>query len=81
MLNEICVIPVILCGGSGARLWPLSRSSFPKQFFNLSNDPVQRSLFQQAINRVNQISNSMIQLGSTLIVANEEHRHLILDQL
>ena len=75
------VIPVILCGGSGTRLWPLSRSAFPKQFLVLSGDGSNQSLFQQAIARVNAIGNSQIDLGETLIVTNEEHRFLALDQL
>ena len=41
--------PVILCGGSGNRLWPLSRSGFPKQFLCLTGDD---SLFQQAAKRL-----------------------------
>lgn len=76
MKNEI--IPVILCGGSGARLWPLSRSGFPKQFLVLSGIS---SLFQQAVERVNGISCADIEIGSTLVVTNEEHRFLVLDQL
>ncbi|OYY58752.1 MAG: mannose-1-phosphate guanylyltransferase/mannose-6-phosphate isomerase [Polynucleobacter sp. 24-46-87] len=83
------VIPVILCGGSGARLWPLSRSGFPKQFLVLSGDGSGRSLFQQAIERVNALGESHsgeftadnIELGNTIIVTNEEHRFLALDQL
>jgi mannose-1-phosphate guanylyltransferase/mannose-6-phosphate isomerase len=39
------VIPVILCGGSGTRLWPLSHSGFPKQFWVLSGDGSSQSLF------------------------------------
>ena len=49
----IQVQPVILCGGSGTRLWPLSRAGFPKQFLVLSGTT---SLFQQAIERVNDLS-------------------------
>lgn len=75
------VIPVILCGGSGTRLWPLSRSGFPKQFLVLSGDDSQKSLFQQAIERVHSMANSKIKLGDTFIVTNEEHRFLALDQL
>jgi len=75
------VLPVILCGGSGTRLWPLSRSGFPKQFLVLSGDHSNQSLFQQAVERINAISNSQIVLGPTLIVTNEEHRFLALDQL
>ena len=75
------VIPVILCGGSGTRLWPLSRSGFPKQFLVLSGDDSSKSLFQQAIERINSIASAQISLGNTLIVTNEEHRFLALDQL
>ena len=75
------VTPVILCGGSGTRLWPLSRSGFPKQFLVLSGDGSNQSLFQQAITRINAIGNEQIDLSPTLIVTNEEHRFLALDQL
>ena len=75
------VIPVILCGGSGTRLWPLSRSGFPKQFLVLSGDDSKKSLFQQAIERIHAIANADIKFGSTVIVTNEEHRFLALDQL
>jgi len=70
--------PVILCGGSGTRLWPLSRTGFPKQFLVLSGT---NSLFQQAVDRLNQLSTADITVGETLIVTNEEHRFLVLDQL
>ena len=75
------VLPVILCGGSGTRLWPLSRSGFPKQFLVLSGGASQHSLFQQAIERAHAAAGSQRSLGSTLIVTNEEHRFLALDQL
>ncbi|QWE22924.1 mannose-1-phosphate guanylyltransferase/mannose-6-phosphate isomerase [Polynucleobacter sp. AP-Jannik-300A-C4] len=76
------VLPVILCGGSGTRLWPLSRTGFPKQFLVLSGDDSGRSLFQQAVQRINSMSFiDGLELGPTLIVTNEEHRFLALDQL
>ena len=75
------VLPVILCGGSGTRLWPLSRSGFPKQFLVLSGDGSNQSLFQQAINRIHSVADKDISLGETVIVTNEEHRFLALDQL
>jgi mannose-1-phosphate guanylyltransferase/mannose-6-phosphate isomerase len=75
------VTPIILCGGSGTRLWPLSRSGFPKQFLVLSGGDSKLSLFQEAIERINAIANQDIDLGPTLIVTNEEHRFLALDQL
>jgi len=75
-MNQI--IPVILCGGSGTRLWPLSRAGFPKQFLVLSGNT---SLFQQAVERVNGLACDDIYVGDTLVVTNEEHRFLALDQL
>lgn len=83
------LVPVILCGGSGTRLWPLSRAGFPKQFLALSGNHQNISLFQEAVARLNQIgskssggtANPIITLGSTLIVTNEDHRFLVLDQL
>jgi mannose-1-phosphate guanylyltransferase/mannose-6-phosphate isomerase len=79
--NNTLIIPVILCGGSGTRLWPLSRSNFPKQFLPLSGDGSNQSLFQQTTMRINAIGTSQSELGKILIVTNEEHRFLILDQL
>ena len=73
------IIPVILCGGSGTRLWPLSRAGFPKQFLVLSGDGSSQSLFQQAIERIHAIGAKHI--GRTLIVTNEDHRFLAIDQL
>jgi mannose-1-phosphate guanylyltransferase/mannose-6-phosphate isomerase len=67
-----------MCGGSGTRLWPLSRAGFPKQFLVISGTT---SLFQQAIERVSGLGNSEISVGNTLIVTNEQHRFLALDQL
>ena len=70
--------PVILCGGSGTRLWPLSRAGYPKQFLVLSGTS---SLFQQAVERLNKLATVGIELGATLVVTNEEHRFLVLEQL
>lgn len=72
------ITPVILCGGSGTRLWPLSRIAFPKQFLVLSG---KTTLFQRAIQRIQQLKNSSIKLNDLLIMTNEEHRFLVLDQL
>jgi len=74
----IQVTPVILCGGSGSRLWPLSRTGFPKQFLCLTGAD---SLFQQAAKRLSQLGNSNIQVAAPLIVTGEDHRFLASEQL
>lgn len=66
--------PVILCGGSGTRLWPLSRSGFPKQFLCLTSN---QTLFQEALKRLLTLKNAK----PPLIVCNDEHRFLVQDQL
>lgn len=74
----ISVTPVILCGGSGTRLWPLSRAGFPKQFLVLSG---QHSLFQQAVLREQPVGTDGISVTDLLVVCNDEHRFLALEQL
>lgn len=66
--------PVILCGGSGTRLWPLSRSGFPKQFLCLTS---QKSLFQEAAERLLTLEGAQ----DLIIVCSEEHRFLVQSQL
>jgi mannose-1-phosphate guanylyltransferase / mannose-6-phosphate isomerase len=63
--------PVILCGGSGTRLWPLSRESFPKQFVPLIEG---KSLLELTLDRVKS-------LGRPICIANEEHRFFVQDFL
>ena len=72
------VIPVILCGGAGTRLWPLSRSGFPKQFLCLAG---QESLFQQAVLRAQSLADDDVSVLAPVVVAGDEHRFLVLDQL
>jgi mannose-1-phosphate guanylyltransferase/mannose-6-phosphate isomerase len=74
----IQVTPVILCGGSGTRLWPLSRTGFPKQFLCLTGN---ESLFQQAAQRLTALSNDSIQVIAPVIVSGEDHRFLASEQL
>ena len=74
----IHITPVILCGGSGTRLWPLSRAGFPKQFLSLTGN---ESLFQQAAQRLVVVSADDIQVAKPLIVTGEEHRFLASEQL
>ena len=70
-------VPVILCGGSGSRLWPLSRSGFPKQFLCLSGDA---SLFQQTALRMHAIAGPDLKMSPSLIVTSEDHRFLASEQ-
>jgi mannose-1-phosphate guanylyltransferase/mannose-6-phosphate isomerase len=75
---SIQVQPVIMAGGSGTRLWPLSRAGYPKQFLVLSGNT---SLFQQAVARLQGLATADISVAPPSIVGNEEHRFLVLDQL
>ena len=72
------IVPVILCGGSGTRLWPLSRAGFPKQFLPLTG---KESLFQQSVVRARALAGTDIHLDDLLLVMHEDHRFLALDQL
>ena len=74
----IQVTPVILCGGAGTRLWPLSRTGFPKQFLCLTGN---ESLFQQAVQRLAALGNDSIQVAAPVIVSGEDHRFLAAEQL
>lgn len=66
------IIPVILAGGSGTRLWPLSRKLHPKQFIELIGET---TLFQEAILRLPEL------VEKPLVICNEEHRFLTAEQL
>jgi mannose-1-phosphate guanylyltransferase/mannose-6-phosphate isomerase len=66
--------PVILSGGSGTRLWPLSRKNLPKQFLALSGSS---TLFQQTIERTRTLAG----VGAPIVVCSEDHRFLVAEQL
>jgi mannose-1-phosphate guanylyltransferase/mannose-6-phosphate isomerase len=72
------VVPVILAGGTGSRLWPLSRAEYPKQFLQIYEN---LTLFQETLGRLLKITQKDISLDKFLIVANEEHRFIVLDQI
>jgi len=75
--GAIDVQPVIMAGGSGTRLWPLSRSQYPKQFLVLSGA---QSLFQQALQRLSDLQSEGLSVRAPCIVGNEEHRFMMQDQ-
>ena len=66
--------PVILSGGSGTRLWPLSRNNLPKQFLALSGDS---TLFQQTVRR----AGALREAAAPIVVCSEDHRFLVAEQL
>jgi mannose-1-phosphate guanylyltransferase/mannose-6-phosphate isomerase len=66
------IVPVILCGGSGTRLWPLSRASLPKQFLKLLSE---RTLLQETVLRLGK------EFEAPIVVCNDEHRFIAAEQL
>lgn len=68
------IIPLVLAGGSGTRLWPLSRELFPKQLLNLTND---YSMLQNTLIRLKDGE----EMGAPLVVCNETHRFMVAEQL
>ena len=67
------IIPVIMAGGSGTRLWPLSRTAFPKQFIALTSN---LTMLQETSARLNGLSNA-----APMVICNEEHRFLVAEQM
>lgn len=68
------ICPIILCGGSGTRLWPLSRKLYPKQFLPLVDTT---TMFQTTVERAGSLHGT----GKPFILCNEEHRFLVAEQL
>ncbi|AIO66658.1 mannose-1-phosphate guanylyltransferase/mannose-6-phosphate isomerase [Burkholderia oklahomensis] len=68
------IFPVILCGGSGTRLWPMSRGGYPKQYLKLTGD---NTLVQQTALRVRDVDG----VGAPIVVTNNEQRFLVAEQL
>ena len=67
------ITPVIMAGGSGSRLWPLSRSLYPKQFLALTGD---NTMLQETLGRL-----SALDVSAPLVICNEEHRFIVAEQL
>ena len=72
------IVPVILCGGSGTRLWPASRESYPKQFLSFGSGP---SLFQATVLRVSGRDEGGPDFGRPIIVTGSDYRFLVAEQL
>ncbi|TAJ19350.1 MAG: hypothetical protein EPO60_07285, partial [Rugosibacter sp.] len=72
--NQPPIIPVLLCGGSGTRLWPLSRAQYPKQFLRLLGE---HSLLQATLLRLKDFPG----LGRPVLITNEAHRFLVAEQI
>lgn len=67
------ITPIILCGGSGTRLWPLSRKSYPKQFVPLIGE---KTLFQESVRRV-----KGVQFAAPIVITNSDFRFIVTEQL
>lgn len=67
------LLPVIMAGGSGSRLWPLSRTLYPKQFLSLNSD---MTMLQETLARLENIEHK-----PALIICNESHRFIVAEQL
>jgi len=70
------LVPVILCGGTGTRLWPLSRATYPKQYWALAGDG-EETLLQQTHQRLEGIA----ALQPPLLICNEDHRFIVAEQM
>ena len=78
MISKIThkIIPIILAGGTGTRLWPLSRKSFPKQFLNLLDDG-KYTMLQKTYKRIENLEN----ITAPIVICNEEHRFIVGHQM
>lgn len=67
------ILPVIMAGGTGSRLWPMSRELYPKQFLRLHGE---QSMLQETITRLNGLETK-----EPIVICNEQHRFLVAEQL
>ena len=73
---EYPIIPIILCGGTGTRLWPISRESYPKQYLKLNSNE-NLTLLQRTVKRISNIQG----LKDPILVCNDEHRFIAAEQM
>lgn len=76
-MTSACITPVILCGGSGTRLWPLSRKSYPKQFVPLIDA---QTLFQASVKRLSGTSPGL-EFKAPMILTRSDFRFIVTEQL
>ena len=76
MSKSSFIQPVILAGGSGTRLWPLSRASFPKQFISLIKN-TNETMLQLTLKRIRELEN----LNNPIVICNEDHRFIAAEQM
>ena len=74
-ITDSTIIPVILSGGSGTRLWPLSRESYPKQFLALDSR-TKKTLLQKTYERLLGLDG----LKNPILICNEDHRFIVAEQ-
>lgn len=70
------VLPILLAGGSGTRLWPLSRKSYPKQFSKLLGN---ETPFQSSIKRL--FSSNVVHFNAPVVITNSDFRFIVVEQL
>jgi mannose-1-phosphate guanylyltransferase/mannose-6-phosphate isomerase len=73
-MEKYSITPVVLAGGSGTRLWPLSRALYPKQFLALTSE---RTMLQETLGRLNGIA----ELASPMVICNDDHRFIVAEQI
>jgi mannose-1-phosphate guanylyltransferase len=71
--ESLTIVPVVMAGGSGSRLWPMSRTLHPKQFLQLHGD---NTMLQQTVTRLDGLTSE-----KPLVICNEEHRFIVAEQL
>lgn len=77
-MTKTILHPVILCGGSATRLWPLSRAAYPKQLLSLAG---QKSMLQATIERAMGLAGNDLDVRPPLLIDNQEHRFIIREQV
>ena len=76
-MTATSITPVILCGGSGTRLWPLSRKSYPKQFVQLMGE---ETLFQASTRRLSGQTGAL-SFAAPMVLTNSDFRFIVTEQL